>query len=238
MPAQPLLCFAHRGGRGHGTENTLDTIRQSLALGVDAIEIDVWLIGDTLLVTHDRRLGRVIRGEGLLLDIDTSLISELRNYDDSTVANLRDVLELVGDKAMLNIEIKGPDSVTTIVDTLRVFVKETGIDHRNYIISSFDHQQLFWLKQNAPEFRRGVLICNIPLDYAACCDAIDAYSFHPSIDFINQALVDDANKRGLKIVVYTVNDDEDFRMLSEMGVAGVFTDYPDRLIAFNNSLNK
>lgn len=236
MALKPLLCFAHRGGRGHGTENTLETIKKSLALEVDAIEIDVWLIGDTLLVTHDRRLGRVIRGEGRLQDIDTNTISELRHYDDSHVASLSEVLELVGNSALLNIEIKGPNTVAAVVDVTRDFAEKNNIDLTNFIISSFDHQQLFWLKENAPEFRRGVLVCNIPLDYSACCEAIEAYSFHPSIEFIDQALVDDANKRGLTVVVYTVNDKDDFAMLSEMGVAGVFTDYPERVIAFNQSL--
>lgn len=236
MPLKPLLCFAHRGGRGHGTENALETIKKSLTLGVDAIEIDVWLLGENLVVTHDRRLGRVIRGEGRLQDVDVTKLSELRHYDDSCVPSLLEVLEIVGSKALLNIEIKGPNTVSAVVEVTRKFAKNSGVDLDNYIISSFDHQQLFWLKENAPEFRRGVLVCNIPLDYAACCETIGAYSFHPSIEFIDQALVDDANKRGLAVVVYTVNDTDDFAMLSEMGVAGVFTDYPERVIAFNESL--
>lgn len=236
MSLKPLLCFAHRGGRGHGTENALETIKKSLALGVDAIEIDVWLLGDNLVVTHDRRLGRVIRGEGRLQDVDVTKLSELRHYDDSCVPSLLEVLEVVGSKALLNIEIKGPNTVSAVVEVTREFAKTSGVNLDNYIISSFDHQQLFWLKENAPEFRRGVLVCNIPLDYAACCEAIGAYSFHPNLEFIDQALVDDANKRGLEIVVYTVNDRDDFEMLSEMGVAGVFSDYPERVIAFNESL--
>jgi glycerophosphoryl diester phosphodiesterase len=44
-----LFCIAHRGGPIHhqhtSPENSLEAIRRSLALGVDAVEIDIWQIG-------------------------------------------------------------------------------------------------------------------------------------------------------------------------------------------------
>ncbi|MCW8195293.1 glycerophosphodiester phosphodiesterase [Proteobacteria bacterium 005FR1] len=231
--AQPLRCIAHRGGRAHGVENTLATIQKSLDMGVDGIEIDVWQLHGKLLVTHDRQLGRVIRGQGRLLDLPAEAIPELRNYDDSTVPSLWEVLELVGDRAMLNIEIKGPDSAALVAQTVQSFSHDKQVDLTNYVISSFDHHQLLWLKENAPAIRRGVLLGTIPLDYAACAEALDAWSIHPSIDFISTALVDDARRRGLEVWVYTVNDPKDFRDLAAMGVTGVFADYPERVLEFN-----
>lgn len=231
--AQPLRCIAHRGGRAHGVENTLATIEKSLAMGVDGIEIDVWQLHGKLLVTHDRQLGRVIRGSGRLMDLPAEAIPQLRNYDDSPVPSLRDVLECVGDRAILNIEIKGPNSAGLIAQQVQTFSHDRKIDLDNYLISSFDHQQLHWLKENAPTLKRGVLLGTIPLDYAACAEALGAWSIHPSIDFVNTALVDDARRRGLEVWVYTVNDAHDFRDLAAMGVTGVFADYPERLLQFN-----
>ena len=230
-----LLCFAHRGGRGHGTENTLSTIELGLSQGAYGIEIDVWNVAGSLLVTHDRRLGRVIKGEGHLLSLTAKDILSLENYDGSKVPTLLDVLHLVGNKAVLNIEVKGPNCIALVAKQLKDFCHSSGIRVENYVISSFDHQQLYWLKENEPQFRRGVLVCNIPLDYAKCCDALGAYSFHPSIDFMNQSLIDDAIQRHAKVFVYTVNDIDDFQTLSTMGIAGVFSDYPDRVALFNQS---
>ncbi len=233
-----LLCFAHRGGRGHGTENTLPTIELGLSQEVYGIEIDVWNIAGSLLVTHDRRLGRVIKGEGPLLALTSKDILSLENYDGSKVPTLLDVLHLVGNKAVLNIEIKGPDCVALVAKQLKEFCSSSGISTENYVISSFDHQQLYWLKENEPQFKRGVLVCNIPLDYAKCCDALGAYSFHPSIDFMNQQLINDARQRHTEVFVYTVNDTDDFNALSTMGIAGVFSDYPDRVTLFNRSIQE
>jgi glycerophosphoryl diester phosphodiesterase len=229
----PLRGIAHRGGRAHGTENTLATIEKSLALGVDGIEIDVWQLHGQLLVTHDRQLGRVIRGEGRLLDVPRESIPTLRNYDDSPVPSLQNVLDCIGDRAMLNIELKGPACAPLVARQVLNHSRKQKIDLQQYVISSFDHHQLYWLKEHAPAIRRGVLVGTIPLDYAACCDTLGAWSFHPSIDFVNPALIEDARHRGLEVWVYTVNDPADFRNLSAMGATGVFADFPERVIAFN-----
>lgn len=228
-----LLCIAHRGGRAHGTENTLATIEKSLDLGADGIEIDVWQVQGQLLVTHDRQLGRVISGEGRLLDVPKAAIPELRNYDDSPVPSLQEVLDCVGDRAMLNIELKGPGCAAQVAQQVVDHSRKQKIDLERYVISSFDHPQLHWLKENAAAIRRGVLVGTIPLDYAACCDALGAWSFNPSIDFVTAPLIEDARQRGLEVWVYTVNDPVDFHELSAMGATGVFADYPKRVLDFN-----
>ena len=102
-----LFCIAHRGGPG--PENSLEAINASLALGVDAIEIDVWYVGGELLITHDRRLGRQIPGQGALLDLSRDQLRALRLENGEAIPTLNDVLGTIGDRVLLNIEIKGPD---------------------------------------------------------------------------------------------------------------------------------
>ena len=235
--SSPLLCIAHRGGRTLGEENTLATIEKGLALGADAIEIDVWSVAGELIVTHDRYLGRVIKGEGRLMDVDAEGLNNLRTLGDQPVPTLQQVITVVGDRARLNIELKGPRCAPQVAEQVLSFCRDKHFDIEQYIISSFDHQQLYWLYQHHPQLLRGALICHIPLDYAQCCDALGAYSFHPNVDFITPELVDDAHKRNAKVWVYTVNEEQDFAELSAMGVEGVFTDYPDRLLAFNKTLS-
>lgn len=234
----PLTCFAHRGGSALGAENSLDAISQSLARGVDGIEIDVWRIKNEVLVIHDRRLGRLLPGKGRLLDYTPDELRDLSQQAGIHIPSLREVLELVGEKALLNIELKGPSSAAAVADELESYVRDNSVRFDPYIISSFDHHQLLAFKQRLPEVKRGVLVSGIPLDYAKCCDPLEAYSFHPDINFLNQALIDDAKQRGLKTWVYTVNQKDDMRHLSAMGVDGVFTDQPDKLLKMNAEWRK
>jgi glycerophosphoryl diester phosphodiesterase len=229
--SSPLYCIAHRGGTG--PENSLQAISRSLALGVDAIEIDIWQIEGELLVTHDRRLDRLTNGKGLITDLPLVELRKLALANGEPIPTLRDVLVLVREKALLNIEIKGQDCAPALVEQLTGHCADTGDSLDNYVVSSFDHRQLYQMLQLAPRVRRGVLVEGIPLVYAGCCAALQAYSFHTSVNFISSALIDDARARGLKNWVYTVNHANDWRWLRSLGVDGVFTDYPEQLLAFN-----
>ena len=232
-----LFCIAHRGGPIIGDhispENSLEAIARSLELGVDAIEIDIWQVGGELLVTHDRRLGRQLKGDGLITQKSLRELRQLTLRNGEPLPTLLQVLALVRDRALLNIEIKGQNCVPTLVNTLNDFSGAHQISLEQFIVSSFDHQQLFQILQQAPAIKRAVLIEGIPLDYAQCCDALQAYAFNTHLSFLNQALIDDARKRGLKNWVYTVNHEEDWQWMVTLGVDGVFTDKPAALMAFN-----
>lgn len=231
--AKPLLCIAHRGGSQQFSENTLAAFEESLNSGVDAIELDVWNVGNELLITHDRRLGKTLPGQGRLIDQQPQQLKELILACGNRVATLHEALKLIGDKVALNIELKSPDCAGLVADTLESVVRETGIGLDHYVVSSFDHRQLLQFKQRLPDVKRGILIEGIPLGYAAGFEELEAYSFHPSLNFINAELVKDAQDRGLKVWVYTVNEEDDMQLMSELGVDGVFTDYPQRLMDLN-----
>lgn len=237
---KPLLCIAHRGGpqffESFLPENSLAAIARALELGVYAIEIDVFQVEGELLVTHDRRLGRVVSGEGIITERSLDYLRQQKLANGEPMPNLQQVLALVGDKALLNIEIKGANSVPALTRTLDEFVTNHQGNYEQYIISSFDHQQLFQAMQQLPQVKRGVLIEGIPLDYAACCAPLKAYSFNTHLSFVTPELIQDAQQRGLKNWVYTVNHEDDWRLMSSLGVDAVFTDSPDRLLAFIASL--
>lgn len=235
-----ILCIAHRGGPVIGDhispENSLEAIGRSLDLGVDAIEIDIFQVAGELFVTHDRRLGRQIKGEGLLTNKTPEELTQLRLANGEILPRLHQVLELIADRALLNIEIKGAQCVSALVQTLRSFCRDRQISADQYIISSFDHQQLFDMLQRAPEFRRGVLIEGIPLDYARCCEPLKAYAFNTHLGFLTQELIADSRQRGLQNWVYTVNHPDDWQWLVDLKVDGVFTDKPAAFMQFLRSI--
>ncbi|GMG86476.1 glycerophosphodiester phosphodiesterase [Biformimicrobium ophioploci] len=231
--SQKLLCYAHRGGRQGYSENSLSAIEQALKVGVDGIEIDIWNVGGELLVTHDRRLGRLLPGEGLITDQSPAELRQQQLSCGSFTPNLREVLELVGDQCELNIEIKGQRSSALLCELLDDFCRATNSTPDQYLISSFDQRQLFDCMQRLPAVRRGVLVAGIPLDLAQCGEGLGAFSMHSELSFVTDEFVQDARRRGMKNFVYTVNHWDDFMLMSQMQVDGVFTDYPEKLNRFN-----
>lgn len=233
----PLGCIAHRGGPLAGVaplpENSLAAIQRALVLGVDAIEIDVFQVDGELLITHDRRLGRVVSGSGILTELPLAYLHEQTLENGEAIPTLSQVLQLVGDRALLNIEIKGEDTVPALAACLRDYISSHQGNDEQYIISSFDHHQLYQALQQLPDIKRGVLIEGLPLDYAACCEPLQAYSFNTHLSFVTTSLVADAQRRGLKNWVYTVNHEDDWARMQQLGVDAVFTDKPDALLAFN-----
>jgi len=224
------ICIAHRGGplmyNQPLPENSLAAISRALNAGVTAIEIDIYQVEGELLVTHDRRLGRVVSGQGIITELPLTYLREQTLENGEPLPTLRDVLALVKNRALLNIEIKGADCVTVLNQQLTAFVQEHQLGFEHYIISSFDHQQLFQSLQILPQVKRAVLIEGIPLDYAQCCEPLKAYAFNTHLSFITPDLFADARMRGLKNWVYTVNNEDDWRWLEGIGVDGMFTDKP------------
>ncbi|GAB2884502.1 glycerophosphodiester phosphodiesterase [Microbulbifer echini] len=233
MTSGTLFCFAHRGYQRSASENTLQAIEHAMELAVVGIEIDIWNIGGQLLVTHDRRLGRLQPGRELITDMCAEALRKRPLPCGNTIPILQEVLELVGDRAQLNIELKGPNCANLFAQEVRAFVIDKGATFDQYIVSSFDQRQLYECLCLLPEVRRGVIILGVPLDLATCATPLKAYSLHTALDFLNTDLLADAKQRGLKNYIFTVNEPDDLILLAEQGIDGVFTDKPQMVLDFN-----
>lgn len=234
--AQRLFNIAHRGGKSVAPENSLAAIAHAVALGVDAVEIDLWAIDGQLWVTHDRRLGRNLPGEGRLDTLTAAQLSELTLTNQESLPTLDAVFALTREKLLLNIELKGPNTAALLCQWLMNQLQH-GVSPDNFLLSSFDHIQLLYCQQRLPQIRRGVLVEGIPLQLSAMCQRLEAYCFNPSINFLNRELVRSAQLSGLKTYVYTVNEPDDWQWMIELGVDGVFTDQPEKLQQWNKNLS-
>jgi glycerophosphoryl diester phosphodiesterase len=117
-------------------------------------------------------------------------------------------------------------------------VRERGWVHEDFLVSAFDHTQIQAAKKLLPEIRTGALIQKVPPGLAAFAERLGAWSIHPSKHCVTPELVADAHQRGLKVFVYTVNQPAEIASLAELGVDGVFTDHPDRVVTSLGAQNK
>ncbi len=229
-----MLCIGHRGAMGHEPENTLRSVKHALELGAPWIEIDVHLVAGRLIVIHDDRLERTTNGQGYVSSSSLPYLRSLNAGQGEKVPFLDEVFEVVDRKAGINIELKGSG---TAEPTAR-FISSQLAKHWSYdqiMVSSFNHHELHALKQIDPKVRLGALIMALPITYAAFAQDLGAFSVNPCINFVDNKFIDDAHTRGLKVYVFTVNHAEEIKRMGDLGVDGVFTNYPERVLEYNRS---
>jgi glycerophosphoryl diester phosphodiesterase len=213
---------AHRGAPREHPENTLPSFARALELGADAIELDVHATRDGVVVVHhdpvpratspDRRLARRAIAE-LTLD-------QLRTFNVASgvgIPTLAEVLALVGDAALVYVELKGANVEPAAIDVIR--------SHRTRCaVHSFDHAAVTRARLLAPEIRRGVLFSRRPVNPVQVMQAAGALDVWPEWPLIDAALVNSVHAVGGSVIAWTVNDVAVAGHLSSVGVDGICTD--------------
>ena len=221
-----MKVFAHRGASGNYPENTQIAIESALSVGVDGIEVDLQSCLDDYVIIHDTWLDRTTSGQG---KVNKTPLAEIQGYDagqGQRVPGLQDMIDWIGNKTLLNLELKHTFSLDKLVATLEHNVQQGLLQREQLIVSSFDHHQLVWLKQHLPWVKIGALTSSIPLNYAEFAQRLHAYSLHLDKNFVNHEFVADAKQRGLEVYAYTVDKKEDILDMRALGVDGIFTNYP------------
>lgn len=110
-----IKCIAHRGYSSQAPENTLSAIELALKnQQIYGIEIDVQLTRDSIpVVIHDFVVDRVTDGNGFVKDYEYNDLKKLDagswfddNFKTEKIPTLEEVLELIGNKKKIIIEIK------------------------------------------------------------------------------------------------------------------------------------
>jgi glycerophosphoryl diester phosphodiesterase len=230
MSTHRLFCFGHRGAAGHEPENTLRSVRRALDLGAEGIEVDVHFVDGELIVIHDDTLQRTTNGSGRITDKSFSQLRLLNAGLGERIPTLAEVFEAVAHRALINVELKGPNTAAPVAALIEDHVRQRGWGWEEFILSSFDHAQLKRVKQIAPELRTAALIKSVPRDQAAFAEELGASAVNPSKRCVTPRLIADAHRRGLKVYVYTINEPREIVLMSALGVDGVFSDFPDRVV--------
>lgn len=226
-----FLCIGHRGARGHAPENTLLGFDTAIALGAHWVECDVQLHSGELLLMHDLRLERTTNGHGRLDETPLDALRRLDAGQGQPIPTLQEALDLIDQRVGVNVELKTWNGcAAAVARVLREYVAQ-GWPPEKLLVSSFHLPELYEFRQLAPEIPVGALLCGVPLDWAGCAAELGASTLNLSDEFVDARLVADAQARGLKVYVYTVNHPAEIARMRALGVDGVFTDYPERVLA-------
>lgn len=245
---------AHRGGAGLWPENTLFAFESALAIGADWLELDVHLSADgTLVVIHDETVERTTHGQGevsALKRVDLQALDAGYNWTADggatypyrgqgiTIPTLEDIFAAFPERHLF-VEIK-PDE-TAVAAALCKLIREFGREDRT-LVGSFKSKVVKEFRQMCPEVataatppEAGILfilyhIHSRPYRYrpAEACVVSEYAEF---LHLVTRKFVNSAGERNVRTYVWTVNEGQQISDLLALGVDGIISDYPDRVLA-------
>ena len=221
----PPIAFAHRGGRAHATENTIEAFRLALRLGATGLESDVWLTADGVAVLdHDGKVRTGLRSR----PIATMVRSALPDH----VPTLEDLYAGCGTAFELSLDVKDPAAAAAVADVARAAGGDTAdrlwLCHPNWELLAGWRKDLADVRlvdsttvramRQGPE-RRGAQLS------AAGIDAVNLH--HTEWTGGLTALF---HRFGRLAFGWDAQHDRIIRSLERMGIDGIYSDHVDRMV--------
>jgi glycerophosphoryl diester phosphodiesterase len=224
-----MLKIGHRGASGYAPENTLASFKKAVEIGVDGVELDVRITKDgELVVIHDAWVNRITNGWGRVSEKTLNELKQLDAGNGEKIPTLQEVLDLINRKVQVHIELKGKNTARPVAKIIEEYIKKKGWKYNDFFVSSFNHNELMIFKRKIPQIKIGALIVGVFIHYDRYI-ALGAYSINMWSKLVRKPVVENAHKRGLKVFVYTVNSEEEMERMKNLGVEGIFTNFPDRM---------
>ena len=243
-PAAVPRVIGHRGAAGHAPENTLASFAAAAALGVRWVEFDVRLTGDgALVVFHDDTLERTTDGKGRVTDATVAEIRKLdagawfgKPFAGEPVPTLDDALEALERLGLgANVELKSDSDPAREAETGRAVAQALRASWPKALpaplVSSFRLPALKAAGDGAPEFPRALLTVELGRDWRRHAEDLACVAVHCRERELTPRLARQVLDRGYGLRCFTVNERARAETLFGWGVEGVFSDYPDRLLA-------
>jgi glycerophosphoryl diester phosphodiesterase len=123
------------------------------------------------------------------------------------------------------------------VNLLLAVIEHKGIAPRT-IIQSFDVRTIQLVHTQYPEIKTAFLVENTSAKNLKT--QLNALGFIPTIfspayQFVDQKLVDNCHKKGMQVIVWTVNTLPEMQKMLKLGVDGIISDYPNLFSAIKQA---
>jgi len=226
-----MLIVGHRGACGYEAENTLKSFQRAIDMGVSMIELDVYVCKTgELVIMHDDDVDRTTNGNGHVVDMTFDQLRALKIDGTEQIPTLQEVIDLVGRKIPINIELKGPGTAKPVAALVKKYLA-AGWKTGDFVISSFDHKQVAEFKLLHPTVKTGALF--EPWDTSPkmikAVEKCKADFIGLDLKAVTSDLVKLAHDAGFTVLVWTVNDKASADKMRAFKVDGIFSNYPDRV---------
>jgi glycerophosphoryl diester phosphodiesterase len=118
------------------------------------------------------------------------------------------------------------------VELLMAVITKKGMEEK-VMIQSFDFRTLQYLHKKYPSIATVALVEDF--DKTPFDKQLNSLGFEPTVYSPNYVLVDSnlvaaCKQKNMRLIPWTVNDTADMKRMIRLGVDGIITDYPDRLL--------
>lgn len=221
MHSRQTEIIAHRGLHQSARENTLEAFEAAVSAGADAIELDVHASADgVVLVHHDA----AVMGKTPVNIAESSAAEILAAGRDAKleIPSLEAVLKQFAGRAKVYVEVKAPNVELIVARVIRDSPCEVAVH-------AFDHRVVKTLRDFVPGVQTGVLTVSRPVDPVSILRSANANDYWPQIDFVDDALVEEIQGAGGRVIVWTANSPQQWKRCLTAQVDGICTDKPDLL---------
>lgn len=228
--------IGHRGAPAYEPENTIRSFLKAVELKADSIEMDIHLSKDKeLVIMHDDSVNRTTNGKGKISDLTLAEIKKLDAGKGERVPTLEEAFEAIPKTMRIHIEIKDDKAVEKVMELVRRESAEGRV-----VISSVVHSVIINAKRINPRIKTALIFEYFPTDSdvaVSLAESINADAIHPLYRYLTKDVIDTAHSRGLKVRVWTCNDEEIVRDMVKMGVDGIYTNKPDLVVPIIKEAN-
>ena len=228
-----LTVLAHRGGADESFENTLESFDYSKSLGCKFIETDVQVSADGIpYIFHDDDLKRVLNISSKFDSLSSQEIDKLKIFDQYRIPKLEEALNEFPDISF-QIDFKTDEVVAPALDV----IKKTKSFER-ICVASFNSERLKRVRSTYPDLCISMgpneVIKTLISSFGLYKGLIDGDCLQIPIRYygvrvVTKRFVKYLKSKGLKIMVWTINDVKTFEYLIELKVDGIITDRPKLL---------
>jgi glycerophosphoryl diester phosphodiesterase/membrane-associated phospholipid phosphatase len=252
--ARDVSVIAHSGAQAYAPTNTVEAFDLALEQGADTLEMDLQITADDeVVVVHDGTVDRTTGASGAVRDLTLEEVQGLDAgwyFEDEDGAHpfrdqgvriptLREVLERYPDTHLV-VELKtdgGPAIVEPVVDLLR----EYGRDDGSVTVASFStdylapvRTQLPGVPTNMPEGETTAFyvrqLVGLHPWWSPPGELFQVPEDHDGRRVVTPRFVRAAERLGVDVQVWTVNEVDQMHRLLDAGVHGIMTDRPDVLV--------
>lgn len=258
-PQEQVLNVGHRGASGYAPEHTLAAYDLALELGADYIEQDLQLTRDGVLIAlHDATLDRTARGpvENCTGPVITKTLAQIKTCDVGSwfnetypqyarpeyvglkIPTLEEVFQRYRQRTNYYIETKNPEAAPGMEEKLLALMEQYNLrkpaaQRWQVLIQSFSPSSLQKIHGMDPALPLIQLFSSRESSESiqSQLDLTRTYAvgIGPSKSDVDPGLVAAAHARCLDLHPYTVNEQPEMAALIQIGVDGMFTNFPDRL---------